>query len=133
MWTPAGWRSTIAQLVHAQDRERSVGRRALYYRYVRGFPGAHDGEPDGPEFSLLGDQLAYVFPSDAGLTCLALSINLSEYQRLRRDPSQRFDDLVRHHRGLWDRYADVERVERTTPLVDVHAAKARPRAAAAAA
>lgn len=53
-----------------------------------------------------------MFPSDAWLTCLALSINLSEYQRLRRDPSQRFDDLVRRHSGLWDRYAGAERVER---------------------
>ena len=107
-----GRRSTIAQLVHAEDRVRFVGQRALYYRYVRGFPGVHDGDPDGPEFSLLGDQLAYVFPSDAGLTCLALSINLGEYEQLRHDPVQRFDTLMRGHRGLWDRYADAERVGR---------------------
>ena len=107
-----GRRSTVARLVRAEDRERSVGQRALYYRYVRGFPGVHDGEPDGPEFSLLGDELAYVFPSDAGLTCLALSINLDEYQRLRHDPSQRFDELMRGHHGLWDRYVSAERVDR---------------------
>ena len=107
-----GRRSTIAQLVRAEDRERFAGRRALYYRYVRGFPGVHDGEPDGPEFSLLGDELAYVFPSDAGLTCLALSINLGEYEQLRHEPAQRFDELLHRHRGLWDRYADAERVDR---------------------
>jgi flavin-dependent dehydrogenase len=107
-----GRRSTIAQLVEAEDIERSIGKRALYYRYVRGFPGVHDGEPDGPEFSLLGDELAYVFPSDGGLTCLAVSINLQEFQRLRHDPIRRFDELLRRHRGLWDRYATSERVER---------------------
>ncbi len=107
-----GRRSTIARLVAAEDIERSVGRRALYYRYVRGFPGVRDGVPDGPEFSLLGDELAYVFPSDGGLTCLAVSINLDEYERLRHDPGRRFDELLRRHLGLWDRYAAAERVER---------------------
>jgi menaquinone-9 beta-reductase len=107
-----GRRSTVAQLVRAEDVERFAGQRALYYRYVRGFPGVRDGAPDGPEFSLLGDELAYVFPSDAGLTCLALSINLGEYERLRRDPNRRFDELLRRHQGLWDRYAGAQRVDR---------------------
>jgi flavin-dependent dehydrogenase len=70
------------------------------------------GLPDGPEFSLLGDELAYVFPSDDHVTCLAISVNLSEYERMRHDARGRFDALLRRHRGLWDRYVGSETVGR---------------------
>ena len=100
-----GRRSMVARDVAAQDRERHLGRRALYYRYVRDFAAPRGGPPDGPEFSQLGDELAYVFPSDAGLTCIAISVNLREYGRLRHDARDRFDALLRRHHGLWDRYA----------------------------
>jgi menaquinone-9 beta-reductase len=106
-----GRRSMVADAVGAADRERHRGRRALYYRYVEAMPGPH-GQPDGPEFSQLGDELAYVFPSDHGLTCVALSVNLAEYERMRHDAAARFDDLLRRHRGLWDRYASSPRASR---------------------
>ena len=60
--------------------------RALYYRYVAGFRGPGGDAPDAAEFSLLGDEMAYVFPSDAGLTCVAISVNLETFRWLRRDP-----------------------------------------------
>jgi menaquinone-9 beta-reductase len=100
-----GRRSTVARDVAAEDRERYPGKRALYYRYVRGFVGPGASAQAGPEFSLLGDELAYVFPSDDGVTCLAISVNLDEYDRLRHDARNRFDALLRRHNGLWDRYA----------------------------
>jgi flavin-dependent dehydrogenase len=100
-----GRRSSVAHEVAAPDRERHPGRRALYYKYVRDFPAPDGGPPDGAEFSLLGDELAYVFPSDDRLTCLAISVNLDEYQRLRLDARNQFDALLRRHRGLWPRYA----------------------------
>jgi 2-polyprenyl-6-methoxyphenol hydroxylase-like FAD-dependent oxidoreductase len=100
-----GRRSLVAREVAAEDRERYAGSRALYYRYVRGFGAPGGGAPDGPEFSQLGDELAYVFPSDGGLTYMAISVNRTEYERLRHDARPRFDALLRRHRGLWDRYA----------------------------
>jgi flavin-dependent dehydrogenase len=100
-----GRRSLVAREVAAQDTERHAGNRALYFRYVRGFDALGGGPPDGPEFSQLGDELAYVFPSDDGLTCIAISVNLNEYERLRHDARPRFDALLRRHHGLWDRYA----------------------------
>jgi menaquinone-9 beta-reductase len=100
-----GRRSMVARDVAAPYTECHVGRRALYYRYVRGFAAPRGGTPDGPEFSQLGDELAYVFPSDAGLTCIAISINLTEYEGFRHDSQARFDALLRRHHGLWDRYA----------------------------
>jgi hypothetical protein len=39
--------------------------------------------PDGAEFSVIENEIAYVFPSDAGLTCVALSVNLDAYAQLR--------------------------------------------------
>ena len=99
-----GLRSTVARDVQAVDRERHTGKRALYYRYVADMPAPGGGAPDGPEFSLLGDELAYVFPSDGGLTCVAISVNLAEYDGMRHDAAVRFDELLRRHVGLWDRY-----------------------------
>ena len=68
-------------------------------------PGPSGAAPDGPEFSGLGDELAYVFPSDAGLSCVAISVNLDEYERLRHDVQRGSADCSQRHHGLWDRYA----------------------------
>lgn len=105
-----GRRSTVAEQVAATDRERHAGKRALCYRYVIDMPGPGGGPPDGPEFSGLGDELAYVFPSDARRSCVAVSVNLAEYARLRNDARSRFGDLLRRHRGLWPRY-EVSRLD----------------------
>jgi flavin-dependent dehydrogenase len=99
-----GRRSTVARDVQAADHERHGGKRALYYRYVADMPGPVGGPPDGPEFSLRGDELVYVFPSDAGLTCVAVSVNLDEYDRMRHAAAERFDELLSRHCGVWDRY-----------------------------
>ena len=50
----------------------------MYYRYAIGMAGP-EGEPDGPEFSLGDDELAYVFPSDGSTSCVAVSVNLRDY------------------------------------------------------
>ena len=95
----------MARVAGAADRERHPGVRALYYQYVSGMPGPSGAAPDGPEFSGLGDELAYVFPSDAGLSCVAISVNLDAYERLRHDAQEGFCRLLQRHHGLWDRYA----------------------------
>lgn len=100
-----GRRSMVARSVGALDLERRQGMRALYYRYVSEMTGPSGQPPDGAEFSRLGDELAYVFPSDGGLSCVAVSVNLDEYSRVRRDAEVRFDELLRRHLGLWARYA----------------------------
>jgi flavin-dependent dehydrogenase len=107
-----GRSSLVAADVGAVDRERHEGRRALYYRYVADMRGP-DGDPaDGPEFSLLGDELAYVFPSDAGMTCVAISVNVAEYSTFRHNARDRFEAMLRRHKGIWERYADSRRDDR---------------------
>ena len=43
--------------------------RLLIYRYVAGYAAA--GHEPGPDFSLRGNEMAYAFPSDRAITCLA--------------------------------------------------------------
>jgi 2-polyprenyl-6-methoxyphenol hydroxylase-like FAD-dependent oxidoreductase len=98
-----GRRSWVAANVEAADRQRFPGSRAMYYHYVNSFQPPSESTPVGAEFSLLGDQLAYAFPSDGGSTCVALSINRSAYDRVRHDARASFDALLTRHRGLWPR------------------------------
>jgi flavin-dependent dehydrogenase len=84
--------------------------RALYYQYMRGFPSPGPGP--GPEFSLRGDQMAYVFPSDAGVTCVAVSVNLAAFQHIRRSLASEFPQVIAAHPGLADRFRRAEPVSR---------------------
>jgi flavin-dependent dehydrogenase len=69
----------------------------MYYRYVDGMPTPNGGAPDGPEFSVGDDELAYVFPSDGGLACVALSINVRDYTSMRPRASDEFGSRVARH------------------------------------
>jgi flavin-dependent dehydrogenase len=86
----------------------------MYYQYVRGFgsPSAGRADRSGAEFHCLGDELAYAFPSDAGLTCIALSVNMAEYARLRTSPDECFRHRLARHRGLAERFAASQPISR---------------------
>ena len=99
-----GRHSFVARAVNAPMEESAPPIRAAYYRYVSGFTGPDGISPDGIELSLLGDELAYVFPCDAGLTCLALSINLTDFAWMRTKPEERFGERLVQHRGIADRF-----------------------------
>jgi len=100
-----GRHSFVARAVDAPVEESESPYRAIYYCYVRGFPGPGGGAADGPEFSRFGDEVAYVFPSDDGVTCVALSLNLATYRWLRQRPRERFCERIAAHRGLAGRFA----------------------------
>jgi len=84
--------------------------RALYYQYLRNFPSP--GPDPGPEFSRRGDEIAYVFPSDGGVACVALSVNLAAFQQIRRSLAPAFPRLIAAHRGLAERFRHAEPVSR---------------------
>jgi flavin-dependent dehydrogenase len=101
-----GRHSTVARSVDAPDQVREPAIRILQYRYVEGFAGPH-GDPDGAEFSLVGDELVYVFPSDGGTTCVALSVSLEDAEAARRarvSPADRFAARIDDHPGIAPRY-----------------------------
>ena len=102
-----GRRSKVAKLVGADDQERRSGARTLYYRYVRGF--ASPGEEIGAEFSLRGDEIAYVFPSDDGFACVAVSSAKSLFSEFRASPSATLDARIGRHRQIAERYAAGQR------------------------
>lgn len=95
-----GRNSLVASRVGAETEHEDPPRRALYYRYVTGLPGPGGGEPDAAEFSLLGDEIAYLFPSDAGLTCVAVSVNLKTFEWMRVDLAARYTERIAQHRGF---------------------------------
>ena len=103
-----GRHSSIARQVDAPYERKDAPTRALFYRYVRDFASPAAGY--GPEFSPRGDEMVYVFPSDAGVACVAASINLAVFDEIRYTLNTSFDDVVARHPGVADRYA------RATPL-----------------
>jgi flavin-dependent dehydrogenase len=99
-----GRRSKVASLVRAGDDERHPAVRAMYFRYASGW---RSPEEVGPEFSLVDDEFAYVFPSDAALACLALSITRADYESSKDAPGAHLDERLRCHASLAERAADV--------------------------
>ena len=99
-----GRHSFVARVVQAPTEEAAEPLRALYYCYVRQFPGPSGGQPDGPEFSRLDDEIAYVFPSDDGVTCIAISINRAAFGWIKKALAARFRERLLAHRGLADRF-----------------------------
>ncbi len=100
-----GRRSKVAALVHADDDERHPAARAMYFRYASGW---RSPEEVGAEFSLVGDEFAYVFPSDAALACIALSITRPDYEASKAAPGAHLHERLRRHASLSDRVADVD-------------------------
>jgi menaquinone-9 beta-reductase len=95
--------SRTARWVDAEELRREIASRALYFRYVTGFAPPRESA-DGPEFSVVGDEMAYVFPSDAGVACIAVSINLEVFSQFRSNRETAFEARLARHVGLFDRY-----------------------------
>jgi flavin-dependent dehydrogenase len=95
-----GRRSTVARLVGVADEERHPPARAMYYRYATGWRGL---DPIGPEFLLDGPKFCYVFPSDAGVACLAMSIPFDDYAATRDDPAAFLESTFRANPRTADR------------------------------
>lgn len=98
-----GRHSFVARAVAASAEEETHPSRAFYYRYVRGFVGPDGRKPDVAEFLQRGDELAYIFPSDAGMTCIGLSVNRADFAWLRLAPQERFQQRLARHVGLAER------------------------------
>ena len=105
-----GRHSRVARLAGARIQEAEEAHRGIYYCYVRGFAGPAGSAPDGPEFHQDADEIAYVFPSDAGVTCIALSVNLTTFAWLREQPAERFRARIASYAGLADRFAAATQV-----------------------
>jgi menaquinone-9 beta-reductase len=115
-----GSASTVARRVGAVTQREEPATRAMYYRYVTGFRPPKGDVFDAAEFSLDGDELAYVFPSDDGVACVALSVNLPTFAAMRSRHAAAFDERLAAHRAL------AGRLERAVPVGPVMGHGPRP-------
>jgi len=107
-----GRHSFVARAVGARAQHEAEAQRTLYYRYVTGWVGP-DGRPsDAAEFSLNGNEMGYVFPSDGGVTLLGVSAPRAAFSRFRADPSAELDHRLASHPGLASRLEQVVPVGR---------------------
>ena len=105
-----GRRSTVARLVGASQQQQHEAARLLIYCYVTGY--ASPGPQNGAEFSLRGNEIAYVFPSDHGVTCLGVSVPIARSEEARAGVDSFFDRCLSQHHGLWPRYQASQRLGR---------------------
>jgi flavin-dependent dehydrogenase len=103
-----GRRSSVARWVEAGVDQSHAAARVMYYRYFEGWTGPGGGPVDGPEFSLLDNELAYVFPSDGGTACVALTVLLERDNEGATGTPEFFQSRLEEHRGLWPRIEAAE-------------------------
>jgi 2-polyprenyl-6-methoxyphenol hydroxylase-like FAD-dependent oxidoreductase len=107
-----GRHSWLAREVSAPVQAAEDGHRGMFYAYYAGFEGP-TGTSDGAEFSTHGDEIAYVFPSDGGVACIALSVDPETFRWCRVDSASRFEArLVERHPGIGHRLRGARRVGR---------------------
>ncbi len=107
-----GRHSVVAREVAVPPERVIEPLRTLYYRYVSGWRGPDGGSPDAAEFSLSGDEMAYVFPSDDGLACIGLSAPRDAFAAFRSAPGRELDSRLRAHAGFAARLDAAEAVGR---------------------
>lgn len=104
-----GRNSWLAREVQAPFQAWEKGHRGMFYAYYSEF-AAPAGAPDGAEFSVHGDEIAYVFPSDGNLACIALSVNTEVFRWCQFAPADRFvERLVSWHPAIGKRLARARR------------------------
>jgi len=103
-----GRNSFVARAVAASTEEMEPASRGFYYRYMRGFASPDGRMAGAAEFWQREDELAYVLPGDAGVTCVALSLNLEDFAWLRLAPQERFHERLEQHVGLAERVRAAE-------------------------
>ena len=105
-----GRHSAVAKAVNADLEFSDRPARALFYQYVRDFPSP--GPQPGPEFSFRDDEIAYVFPSDDGVTCVAASVNLENFAGIRHSLATSFPRVISRHPGVDERFRAARPISR---------------------
>ena len=82
-----GYYSTVAKILNPIYETFSPVQRCTYYTYFQGLDALE--EPTA-EHHFVGNTLTYVFPTDATLTMVALSLPFGEFRSFKQEPLQRF-------------------------------------------
>ena len=78
-----GFYSTLVKALEPDYETQFPVRRCMYYTY---FQGIAPLEESLAEHHFVGDTLTYVFPTDANLTLVAVSVPISEFPSFKKDP-----------------------------------------------
>jgi len=78
-----GFYSTVAKALGPAYETQFPVHRCMYYTY---FQGIEPLERASAEHHFAGDTLTYVFPTDANLTLVAVSVPISEFPSFRKEP-----------------------------------------------
>lgn len=79
-----GFYSTLAKSLRPAYETQSPVRRCMYYTYFHGIESL--GEHLFAEHHFVDDTLTYVFPTEADLTLVAISLPISEFPSLKKEP-----------------------------------------------
>ena len=105
-----GFYSKVVNAVQPEIETQYPVQRCMYYTYSRGI------EPlDGPaaEHHFVGDSLTYVFPTDNDLTLVALSLPISEFSEIKKEPQKK---LLAHLHSLPKLLPRLNRAEVVTEV-----------------
>jgi flavin-dependent dehydrogenase len=100
-----GFYSQVAKLVEPQVEDFEPVHRAMYYSYFQNLP-PHD--PVAAEHYFRGDHLVYVFPTDADLTMISITVPISEFDAYRKDAKGEMMSLLKTLPDLAPRLARAE-------------------------
>ena len=81
-----GLYSTIAKAINPAYETSFPVRRCMYYTYLQDLDSL---EKPSAEHHFLGDTLTYVFPTDASLTLVAVTVPISEFPTFKKEPLKR--------------------------------------------
>ena len=79
-----GFYSTLAKSLQPAYETQFPIRRCMYYTYFQGIEPLD--EVSFAEHHFVGDALTYVFPTDASLTLVAVSLPISEFASFKKQP-----------------------------------------------
>jgi 2-polyprenyl-6-methoxyphenol hydroxylase-like FAD-dependent oxidoreductase len=82
-----GFYSTLAKALEPAFENQFLVRRCMYYTYFQGI--APLDEASFAEHHFVGDTLTYVFPTDANLTLVAVTVPISEFPSFKKEPLER--------------------------------------------
>lgn len=82
-----GLYSTLARSLEPAYENRFPVRRCMYYTYFQGIEPLD--EASSAEHHFAGDSLTYVFPTDANLTLVAVTVPIGEFASFKKEPLAR--------------------------------------------
>lgn len=82
-----GLYSTLAKSLEPAYENQFPVRRCMYYTYFQGIEPLE--EVSLAEHHFVGDSLTYVFPTDANLTLVAISLPIDEFPSFKKEPLKR--------------------------------------------